>query len=87
MMKAPAQYMVNYVRVYQDKDDPKQKVGCSTRERPTRTFIEAHEEKYMQKGDVSLSFAPIDERPFRIRRLTLHVFLSTPRRAHDRSIR
>mmetsp|Transcript_16331 Transcript_16331/g.35295 ORF Transcript_16331/g.35295 Transcript_16331/m.35295 type:complete len:695 (+) Transcript_16331:213-2297(+) len=48
----PAEYKVNYVRVYQDKNDPKQKVGCSTKERPTRKFIEAHEKKYMQDGDV-----------------------------------
>ncbi len=52
MINKPAQYKVNYVRVYQDKNDPKQKVGCSTPERPTRKFIEAHQEKYMQKGDV-----------------------------------
>ncbi|KAL7537593.1 hypothetical protein ACHAWF_005834 [Thalassiosira exigua] len=53
MLKKPAEYKINWVRVYQDKDDPKQKVGCSTKERPTRKFIEAHEKKYMQKGDVS----------------------------------
>jgi len=52
MMDKPAEYKVNYVRVYQDKKDKKQKVGCSTKERPTRKFIEAHEEKYMQAGDV-----------------------------------
>lgn len=51
MMNRPAEYKINYVRVYQDKADPKQKVGCSTKERPTKTFIEAHEEKYMQEGD------------------------------------
>lgn len=56
MMKAPAEYLINWVRVYQDKDDPKQKVGCSTKERPTRTFIEAHRKKYMQAGDVSDCF-------------------------------
>ena len=54
MLRRPAEYRINYIRVYQDKDDPKQKVGCSTKERPTRKFIEAHEKKYMQKGDVSL---------------------------------
>mmetsp|Transcript_18812 Transcript_18812/g.33884 ORF Transcript_18812/g.33884 Transcript_18812/m.33884 type:complete len:682 (-) Transcript_18812:178-2223(-) len=47
-----AEYKINWVRVYQDKNDPKQKVGCSTTERPTKTFIEAHEEKYMRAGDV-----------------------------------
>lgn len=53
IVNKPAEYKVNWVRVYQDKNDPKQKVGCSTKERPTRKFIEAHEKKYMQKGDVS----------------------------------
>ena len=47
----PVEYKINWVRVYQDKNDPKQKVGCSTPERPTRKFIEAHKKKYMQKGD------------------------------------
>ncbi|KAL7540766.1 hypothetical protein ACHAXR_010368 [Thalassiosira sp. AJA248-18] len=51
MLSRPAEYKVNYVRVYQDKNDPKQKVGCSTKERPTRKFIEAHEKKYMKEGD------------------------------------
>lgn len=53
MLQKPAEYKINWVRVYQDKNDPKQKVGCSTKERPTRKFIEAHEKKYMQAGDVS----------------------------------
>ena len=53
MLSKPAEYQVNWVRVYQDKNDPKQKVGCSTKERPTRKFIEAHKKKYMQDGDVS----------------------------------
>lgn len=52
MIREPVEYKINWVRVYQDKNDPKQKVGCSTPERPTRKFIEAHKEKYMQKGDV-----------------------------------
>jgi hypothetical protein len=52
MINKPVEYKVNWVRVYQDKNDPKQKVGCSTPERPTRKFIEAHKKKYMQKGDV-----------------------------------
>jgi len=51
MLSKPAEYKINWVRVYQDKNDPKQKLGCSTKERPTRKFIEAHEEKYMQAGD------------------------------------
>ena len=46
------EYKINYVRVYQDPNDPKQKVGCSTPERPTRKFIEAHVKKYKQAGDL-----------------------------------
>uniref|UniRef100_A0A7S4JAL0 GH16 domain-containing protein n=1 Tax=Odontella aurita TaxID=265563 RepID=A0A7S4JAL0_9STRA len=46
-----SKYRVNYVRVYQDPNDPKQKVGCSTPERPTRRYIEAHEDRYKQAGD------------------------------------
>jgi len=47
-------YNVNWVRVYQDPDNPKQKVGCSTPERPSKTYIKAHEEKYKTVDDVSL---------------------------------
>ena len=54
MMEEAPQYKINWVRVYQDKSDPKQKVGCSTPERPTRKFIEAHEKKYKRDGDVSV---------------------------------
>jgi len=57
MLARPAQYKVNWVRVYQDKNDPKQKVGCSTPERPTRKFIEAHAKKYKQTSDVSYFLA------------------------------
>ena len=49
----PPQYKVNWVRVYQDPDKEKQKVGCSTPERPTRRFIEAHEKLYKTEHDVS----------------------------------
>lgn len=44
---------MNWVRVYQDPNDELQKVGCSTPERPTRKYIEAHESTYKQVGDVS----------------------------------
>jgi hypothetical protein len=53
MLQKPAEYKINWIRVYQDKNDPKQKVGCSTKERPTRKFIKAHEKKYMLAEDVS----------------------------------
>jgi len=45
-------YKINYVRVYQNKNNTKHKVGCSTPERPTSKYIEAHEELYMKKGDL-----------------------------------
>lgn len=45
------EYKINYVRVYQNKNDPTQKVGCSTPERPTRQWIEGHKDLYMQKTD------------------------------------
>lgn len=51
MMSEPPEFRINYLRVYQDKEDEKQKVGCSTAERPTKKFIEAHKQKYMQAGD------------------------------------
>jgi hypothetical protein len=53
MTESPIEYKINYVRVYQDPNDPKQKVGCSTPERPTRKFIQAHEKKYKLADDVS----------------------------------
>ena len=46
-------YKINWVRVYQDPNDELQKVGCSTPERPTRKYIEAHEEIYKLSSDVS----------------------------------
>lgn len=46
-------YKANWVRVYQDPTNPKHKVGCSTPERPTKKYIEAHEELYKTKNDVS----------------------------------
>ena len=45
------QYKVNYIRVYQNKNDTKHKVGCSTPERPTKAYIEGHKKLYMTKFD------------------------------------
>ncbi len=56
MMKnktAIPEYKVNYVRVYQDKNNPLHKVGCSTPERPTSKYIAAHEDMYKTVDDVS----------------------------------
>jgi len=53
MMKSPEkpEYKINWVRVYQDPNNPVQKVGCSTPERPTRRFIEAHGDLYKTEHD------------------------------------
>jgi hypothetical protein len=50
----PIQYKINWVRVYQDPNVDSQKVGCSTPERPTRKYIEAHESVYKLDSDVSM---------------------------------
>ncbi|VEU45172.1 unnamed protein product [Pseudo-nitzschia multistriata] len=44
--KEPPKYKIDWVRVYQDPTKNEQKVGCSTPERPTRQYIEAHEKLY-----------------------------------------
>jgi len=49
---APIEYKLNYVRVYQNPNDPKQKVGCSTPERPTKQYIEGHENLYKTVNDL-----------------------------------
>jgi hypothetical protein len=49
----PPKYKINWIRVYQDPNEELQKVGCSTPERPTRRFIEAHEKLYKMEMDVS----------------------------------
>jgi hypothetical protein len=46
-------YKIHYVRLYQNPDMPEQKIGCSTPERPTRRYIEAHEKLYKTDRDVS----------------------------------
>jgi len=48
---AVPEYKINYVRVYQNRNDPKQKVGCSTPERPTKQYIEGHEDLYKTVDD------------------------------------
>jgi hypothetical protein len=53
MTKTPPEYKINYIRVYQDPENEKHKVGCSTPERPTRKYILAHEDVYKTEDDVS----------------------------------
>ena len=47
-------YKINWVRVYQNLNDTKQKIGCSTPERPTKKYIEAHADLYKTENDVSI---------------------------------
>ncbi len=47
----PAQFEIDYVRVWQAKDDPSHQLGCSTEDRPTDLFIKGHTERYMEDGD------------------------------------
>lgn len=54
MRDEPPKYRINWVRVYQNPKDEKQKVGCSTPERPTRRFINAHEKHYKSKNDLTM---------------------------------
>ncbi|GKY98701.1 hypothetical protein MPSEU_000826400 [Mayamaea pseudoterrestris] len=49
--KEPPKYKIDWIRVYQDPNMPEQKVGCSTPERPTRQYIEAHAHLYKQESD------------------------------------
>jgi len=44
-------YKINWIRVYQNPNVSRQKVGCSTPERPTRKYIEGHEHLYKTKSD------------------------------------
>ena len=48
----PAFLDIDYVRVYQDSSENSNHVlGCSPRARPTKLFIEAHKERYVDKGE------------------------------------
>jgi hypothetical protein len=42
----PAHMEIDYIRVYQNKDDPTHSLGCSTESHPTAAFIEAHHDRY-----------------------------------------
>jgi hypothetical protein len=43
----PAQFLIDSVRVYQKKSDPRQTVGCNPKERPTRKWIAGHAYRYL----------------------------------------
>jgi beta-glucanase (GH16 family) len=42
----PAEFKIDYVRLYQNPTDPKQTIGCNPKEYPTKRFIKAHEYRY-----------------------------------------
>lgn len=46
----PASFEIDYVRVWQAKDEPKHVLGCSTPDRPTDLWIKGHAERYKQEG-------------------------------------
>lgn len=47
----PANFEIDYVRVYQTESDPTQIVGCSTPSHPTSHYIKAKSSFYMKEGD------------------------------------
>eukprot|EP00816_Leptocylindrus_hargravesii_P012977 CAMPEP_0196803252 /NCGR_PEP_ID=MMETSP1362-20130617/2615_1 /TAXON_ID=163516 /ORGANISM="Leptocylindrus danicus, Strain CCMP1856" /LENGTH=621 /DNA_ID=CAMNT_0042174709 /DNA_START=115 /DNA_END=1980 /DNA_ORIENTATION=+ len=51
MLNENPKYKMNYVRVYQNKNDEQHKVGCSIPERPTRKYIEGHPYLYKTEDD------------------------------------
>lgn len=44
----PANFEIDYVRVWQAVGDPRHQLGCSTEDRPTQLFIKGHKERYME---------------------------------------
>ncbi|KAL3772837.1 hypothetical protein ACHAW5_009514 [Stephanodiscus triporus] len=47
----PATFEIDYVRVYQAKNDPKHLIGCSTESRPTAKFIIGNMDNFVNKED------------------------------------
>jgi hypothetical protein len=48
----PAEFAIDYIRIYQNKKDPSQTIGCNPKEYPTKRFISAHEYRYKDKESV-----------------------------------
>jgi hypothetical protein len=44
----PAKFYIDSVRVYQDKSDANQTIGCNPANYPTKDFIEAHAYRYAE---------------------------------------
>ena len=49
----PADFEIDWVRVYQNPNDGKQIVGCSTPDYPTSRYIKGHERLFMSDGDTA----------------------------------
>jgi len=47
----PANFEIDYVRVWQAENETKHQTGCSTEERPSKLFIQGHKERFMETGD------------------------------------
>lgn len=47
----PAEFLIDYVRVYQDPQDPAQMIGCSPSSHPTAKFIEVLTETVVYSFD------------------------------------
>jgi len=46
----PAAFEIDYVRVYQAKNEPRHVLGCSPPHRPTDLWIKGHAKRYMSAG-------------------------------------
>jgi Beta-glucan synthesis-associated protein SKN1/KRE6/Sbg1 len=46
----PANFEIDYVRVYQAVNEPRHFLGCSPQHRPTALFIEGHMKRYVVEG-------------------------------------
>eukprot|EP00978_Attheya_sp_CCMP212_P004772 scaffold10482_cov56-Attheya_sp.AAC.2 len=47
----PANFEVDYVRVWQAVNETKHTLGCSTKDRPSELFIKGHSKRYMGEDD------------------------------------
>jgi hypothetical protein len=47
----PAKFLIDYVRVYQDKSDSNQTIGCDPVNYPTKEFIEGHTYRFERRRD------------------------------------
>eukprot|EP00607_Mallomonas_marina_P008784 CAMPEP_0182419324 /NCGR_PEP_ID=MMETSP1167-20130531/3781_1 /TAXON_ID=2988 /ORGANISM="Mallomonas Sp, Strain CCMP3275" /LENGTH=541 /DNA_ID=CAMNT_0024594167 /DNA_START=220 /DNA_END=1845 /DNA_ORIENTATION=+ len=55
----PATFEMDFIRVYQNKNDSRQTIGCNPPGYPTRKYIKAHEFKYMDTTKDSHPLKPL----------------------------